>query len=125
VVAAARAQELQRRTEEDQLELFGAAAPAVQATQAPVANGQNGHGRMGRPPGARNKRTDEASRFYMSRAGDPLARSIEIAALPILGDGVLAEFAKLIKAPSQFEAFKAWAAITRRSCRSATSGSQP
>jgi hypothetical protein len=33
--------------------------------------------------------------FYMSRFGDPLARAIEIAAIPILGDGVLSEFAKL------------------------------
>jgi hypothetical protein len=66
---------------------------------------------MGRPPGARNKRTDEAARLYMQRFGDPLARAIEIAAIPILADGVLAAFAKQIGAPSRFEAFKAWASI--------------
>jgi hypothetical protein len=102
---------LQLRTEEDQLDLFGAVAVAVQLGQAPVANGGNGQRKMGRPLGARNKRTDEAARIYMSRCGDPLARSIEIAGLPIFGEGVLAAFAKEIGAPSRFEAFKAWAAI--------------
>jgi hypothetical protein len=111
VVAAARAQELQVRTEEDQLDLFGAVAAAVQTGQVTVANGENGHRKMGRPFGARNKRTDEAARLYMSRSGDPLARAIEIAGLPILADGVLAAFAKEIGAPSRFEAFKAWASI--------------
>jgi hypothetical protein len=110
-VAAARAEELRARTEEDQLDLFGAPAPGVQSTHVPVANGQNGHGRMGRPPGARNKRTDEAARLYMQGSGDPLARAIQIAGLPILADGVLAAFAQEIGAPSRFEAFKAWAAI--------------
>jgi hypothetical protein len=111
VVAAARAQELQVRTEEDQLDLFGAAPGDVQSKHVAIANGQNGHSRIGRPPGSRNKRTDEASRIYMSGAGDPLKRSIEIAALPILAEGVLAAFAKEIGAPSRFEAFKAWANI--------------
>jgi hypothetical protein len=102
---------LQVRTEEDQLDLFGAVAPAVQGTQVSVVNGKNGHARMGRPQGSRNKRTDEAARLYMSRSGDPLSRAIEIAGLPILADGVLAAFAKEIGAPSRFEAFKAWASI--------------
>jgi hypothetical protein len=113
VVAAARAEELQRRTEEDQLDLFG----AVGAVAPVVRNGQNGHvpavtnqPRMGRPVGSRNRRTDEAARLYMQRFGDPLARAIEIAAMPILADGVSA-FAKQIGAPSHFEAFKAWASI--------------
>jgi hypothetical protein len=110
-VASARAQELQMRTEEDQLDLFGAVAAAVQPTHVPVVNGENGHRRMGRPQGC-NKGTDEAARLYMSRYGDPLARAIEIAAIPILAaDGVLAAFAQQIGAPSRFEAFKAWAAI--------------
>jgi hypothetical protein len=51
------------------------------------------------------------ARLYMQRFGDPLARAIEIAAIPILADGVLAAFAKQIGAPSRFEAFKAWASI--------------
>jgi hypothetical protein len=42
VVAKARAQELQLRTEEDQLDLFGAVAPAVQTGQVQVANWQKG-----------------------------------------------------------------------------------
>jgi hypothetical protein len=107
-VAAARAEELQTRTEADQLDLFGAPPATVQPGHALVANG---HGRIGRPPGARNKRTDEAARLYMQRYGDPLARAIEIAAMPILADGVLARFAQQIGAPSRFEAFKAWASI--------------
>jgi hypothetical protein len=69
------------------------------------------HSRMGRPLGARNKRTDEASWIYMQRSGDLLARAIEIAAMPILADGVLAAFTKQVGAPSKFEAFKAWASI--------------
>jgi hypothetical protein len=51
------------------------------------------------------------ARLYMQRFGDPLARAIEIAAIPILADGVLAAFAKQIGARSRFEAFKAWASI--------------
>jgi hypothetical protein len=43
--------------------------------------------------------------------GDPLARAIKIAALPILEDNVLATFSQLVGAPARFEAFKAWAAI--------------
>jgi hypothetical protein len=112
------------RTEEDQLDLFEAVAPAVQARQVPVVNGQNGHHRMGRPQGARNKRTDEAARIYMQRSGDPLSRAIEIAGLPILAEGVLAAFAKEIGAPSRFEAFKAWPRSTPRPCPSATSAWQ-
>jgi hypothetical protein len=47
----------------------------------------------------------------MQRSGDLLARAIEIAAMPILADGVLAAFTKQVGAPSKFEAFKAWASI--------------
>lgn len=68
----------------------------------------------GRPPGARNKRTDEAARLYCAAFGDPLARAIEVAAMPILAPGVLEEFARFLQC-SRLEAFKAWA-----NCSSAT-----
>jgi hypothetical protein len=111
-VAEARAEELKRAAEEaGQLDLFEA-PPAAQGTQVAVVNGPRG---PGRPVGARNKRTDEAARIYMSRYGDPLARVIEIAGLPILAnDGaVLTAFAKVIGAPGRFEAFKAWQTSAR------------
>ena len=114
-VAEARAEELQRVAEEaGQLDLFDVAGGA-QATQVRVASGLNGHRGAGRPLGARNKRTDEASRIYMSRSGDPLGRAIEVAGLPILAnDGaVLTAFAKVIGASSRFEAFKAWQTSVR------------
>jgi hypothetical protein len=110
-VAEARAEELKRADEElGQLDLFE--APSVQGTQVTVVNGHRG---PGRPLGARNKRTDEASRIYMSRSGDPLGRAIEVAGLPILpNDGaVLTAFARVIGAPSRFEAFKAWQTSVR------------
>jgi hypothetical protein len=111
-VAEARAEELKRAAEEaGQLDLFEAPS-SVQGTQVTVVNGHRG---PGRPLGARNKRTDEASRIYMSRFGDPLGRCIEIAGLPILGSNgrVLTEFAKMIGAPSRSEAFKAWQTAVR------------
>jgi hypothetical protein len=109
-VAEARAEELKRTDEEQgQLDLFDPPS-AVQGTQVAVVNGHRG---PGRPLGARNKRTDEASRIYMSRYGDPLARVIEIAGLPILAPGVLPAFQKLIGAPSRFEAFKQWQVSAR------------
>jgi hypothetical protein len=110
-VSAARAQELQARTEEDQLDLFGATGNAVQATHVPVVNGQNGHGRMGRPPGARNKRTDEAARLYMQHFGDPLARAIEMAANTYPCRWCLSGICQADRRASRFEAFKAWASI--------------
>jgi hypothetical protein len=83
-IAEARSEELARLAADlgnvGQLDLFG----AVQSTQVTVVNG--GSRGPGRPVGARNKRTDEAARFYMSRFGDPLSR-VEIAAIPILAQG--------------------------------------
>ena len=111
-VAEAGAEELKRAAEEaGQLDLFEAPR-TVQGTQVTVVNGHRG---PGRPPGARNKRTDEASRIYMSRFGDPLDLCIEIAELPIVGSNgrVLTELTKIIGAPSGFEAFKAWQTAVR------------
>jgi hypothetical protein len=82
----------------------------VQSTQVSVVNG--GSRGPGRPVGARNKRTDEAARFYMSRFGDPLARGVEIAAIPILAqDGrVLRELAGVL-GMTRSDAAKWWASI--------------
>jgi hypothetical protein len=85
-VAEARAEELQDLAEDlKQLELFDVAG-SVQEAQAPVVNGHRG---PGRPAGSRNRRTDEASRFYMPCKGDPLLFGVEISALPILRGTVL------------------------------------
>ena len=83
-IAEARSEELQReRSETGPFDLFEANG-SVQSAPVPVVNGHQG---PGRPVGARNKRTNEAARFHMSRFGDPLARGIEIAAIPILAQG--------------------------------------
>jgi hypothetical protein len=92
-VAEARAEELQDLAEDlKQLDLFDAAT-TVQEAQAPVVNGHRG---PGRPLGSRNRRTDEASRFYMACKGDPLLFGVEISALPILRGTVLPELAKVL-----------------------------
>jgi hypothetical protein len=91
-VAEARAEELQSLAEDlRQLDLFE--ATSVQDAQAPVVNGHRG---PGRPVGSRNRRTDEASRFYMACKGDPLLFGVEISALPILRGTVLPELAKVL-----------------------------
>jgi hypothetical protein len=87
----------------DQLELFAEAVePDFEA--APTGEANDNHNQLerrgrGRPPGARNRRTDELGRFFVSVAGqgrDPFARLIYIAGLPILEPGVLAELAKTL-----------------------------
>jgi hypothetical protein len=94
-----------------QLDLFEAAGTA-QSAHVTVVNGANGERRMIRPVGARNKRTDEAARFYMQRFGDPLSRGVEIAAIPILAQNghVLTELAKVL-GMSRPDAAKWWAGI--------------
>jgi hypothetical protein len=96
-VADARQQEL--RELPVQLALFD--QPALE--HQPIANGHeaNGHDTLarrgpGRPPGARNRRTDEAARIYMAEFGDPLRRAVAISAMPILAPGVLPELAKVL-----------------------------
>ena len=64
----------------------------------------------GRPLGSRNKRTDEAARFYIGLYGDPLRRGVSIASLPILAPGVLDELAKILKT-DRFKAATWWASI--------------
>lgn len=65
---------------------------------------------VGRPPGARNRRTDQAARIYMGEYGDPLKRGIEIAAMPILAEGVLSGLARQL-GMSRPDAAKWWAGI--------------
>jgi hypothetical protein len=106
VVREARAEELRRYG--CQLDLFEALGAPRLGNGAPAqVVARSG---PGRPPGARNKRTDEAARFYMARFGDPLARAIEVAALPILAPGVLPELAKVLGC-ERFEAAKWWAGV--------------
>jgi hypothetical protein len=94
-----------------QLDLFEG-SEAVQSTHVTVVNGQNGQRRMGRPVGARNKRTDEAARFYMQRFGDLLSRGVEIVAIPILAQNgqVLLELSKVLEM-NRADAAKWWAGI--------------
>jgi hypothetical protein len=109
VVREARIQELRRFGEDHgQLDLFDALEPpsSSESVQARLAL-QRGRGR---PVGARNRRTDEAARFYMARHGDPLSRAIEVAALPILAPGVLPELAKILGC-ERFEAARWWAGV--------------
>jgi hypothetical protein len=109
-IAEVRAEELQReRNEARQFDLFEAFG-GVQSTQVAVVNG--GSRGPGRPLGAHNKRTDEASRFYKSRFGDPLGRGVEIAAIPILArDGeVLGKLAQVL-GMTRPDAAKWWAGI--------------
>jgi hypothetical protein len=112
-IAEARSEELKRLREElTQLDLFApnGTVQGDQATQVMVVNG--GSRGPGRPLGAHNKRTDEASRFYKSRFGDPLGRGVEIAAIPILAQGghVLLELSKVL-GMSRADAAKWWAGI--------------
>jgi hypothetical protein len=109
VVREARIQELQRYGHDHgQLDLFEALGPpsSAESVQGHLA-AQRGRGR---PVGARNRRTDEAARFYCSRFGDPLSRAIEVATLPILAPGVLPELAKVLGC-ERFEAAKWWAGV--------------
>jgi hypothetical protein len=66
----------------------------------------------GRPLGARNKRTDELSRWYISQndGRDPLERGIEISGLPILAKGILEGLAERLGC-TRHDAAKFWANI--------------
>jgi hypothetical protein len=108
-VEAARQQELQQLAR--QLDFF--ADPGQAGSAPPDQSVQDAPGEVakrGRPMGSRNKRTDAASRFYMSQFGDPLARGAQISALPILAEGVLPELAKVLGC-ERFEAARWWAGI--------------
>lgn len=66
----------------------------------------------GRPIGARNRRTDELSRWYIQRNDrrDPLERGIEIAGLPILAPGILEGLAERL-GMTRADAAKFWAGV--------------
>jgi hypothetical protein len=64
----------------------------------------------GRPPGARNLSTLTAAKFYMAEHGDPLRRGVQIAALPILANGVLDGLAQRLGC-SRHDAAKWWAGV--------------
>ena len=74
-----------------------------------VEAGQRG---PGRPLGARNRRTDELSRWYIAQndGRHPLQRGIEIAGLPILAKGVLEGLAERL-GMTRADAAKFWANV--------------
>jgi|SRR5215831_12851381 len=87
----------------DQLDLFAnkpdaSIKAAVETAPVPLVTGQQVERRAGRPPGARNKRTDELGRWYIQQNGgrDPLARCVYISGLPILAPGVLDALARTL-----------------------------
>jgi hypothetical protein len=127
-VAAARTDELARETAQPDLFREITGAPPNGADFA-TANGFVGDGpalpvppdgtnaagsvsalRRGRPAGARNKRTDEAARFYMARHGDPLERGVAISSLPLLAKGVLEGLAERLGC-TRHEAAKFWSNV--------------
>ena len=69
--------------------------------------------RIGRPPGARNKRTDELARWFIAKNGnrDPLEFMISIGGLPVLHPGVLGGLAELLGGVSKLEAMKVWISV--------------
>ena len=108
-VAAARQRELAEQPR--QLALFHAAPGSTESGSPAAEPGATLASRgPGRPPGARNRRTDEAARIYMSEFGDPLRRGVAISALPILAPDVLEGLARRL-ACSKIEAAKWWAGI--------------
>ena len=93
-----------------QTDLFG--GPNGSASGQPVlpVPSSDGSRRMGRPPGSRNLRTDQAARWYMQRHGDPLERGIAVASLPVLAKGVLDGLAERLGC-TRHEAAKWWASV--------------
>lgn len=97
-----------------QLSLFDAgageaSAPAAGEASAPAGTAVAPRG-PGRPPGARNRRTDEAARIYMAELGDPLRRGVAISSLPLLAPGVVEGLSQRLNC-SRLEAARWWASI--------------
>ena len=67
--------------------LFGAA-------EAPTTETLPAERKAGRPPGARNRRTEEYANFLIAKHGDPLDVATAIAARNIVAPGELAALAK-------------------------------
>ena len=97
---------------------LGGSSPAAEPRATLASRGP------GRPPGARNRRTDEAARIYMSEFGDPLRRGVAISALPILAPDVLEGLAKRLDC-SKIEAAKRWAGMSRSARPAKLSRSRP
>jgi hypothetical protein len=97
---------------EGQLALFDDDEAGEPAALGEGRAAEPGERRMGRPPGARNKRTDELARWYIGKNGgrDPLERGIEISGLPILAPGILEGLAQRLGC-SRFDAAKFWAGV--------------
>jgi hypothetical protein len=95
-----------------QLSLFDASASAggEASAEASAPGGAVVPRGPGRPPGARNRRTDEAARIYMSEFGDPLRRGVQLAALPLLAPGVVEGLSQRLNC-SRLEAARWWASI--------------
>lgn len=99
-----RAENPQRDAQGD---LFGEAIAAQHGAAPGTAVATRG---PGRPPGARNRRTDTLVDFYISRhyAGrDPLDMTLSVATLPILAPGVLEALAHRLGV-SRHDAAKFW-----------------
>jgi hypothetical protein len=111
-LALAAWREVQDERRAVQGDLFEGPAENLPEVVGEVAEGRpRGPGR-GRPLGARNRRTDELSRWYIAKndGRDPLERGIEIAGLPILAKGVLEGLAERL-GMSRADAAKWWAGI--------------
>jgi hypothetical protein len=100
--------EVQAEREAAQGDLFGD-EPANLSQVVPIAADGTHRGRR---PGVRNKRTDELARWFIAQndGRHPLARTIEIAGLPILAKGVLEGLAERLQM-SRADAAKFWAGM--------------
>lgn len=108
-VASARAEEAARGPAQSDLFILDEDLVPALPAPTPIELGANGSKR-GRPAGARNLRTDQAARWYMSRHGDPLERGVAISALPVLAAGVLEGLASRLGC-SRHDAAKWWASV--------------
>jgi hypothetical protein len=83
------------QSEPGQPDLFATGPPVASPADSAAPLVQRG---AGRPPGHRNRRTDEMANYYIRKNGgrDPLERGIEIAGMPILAPGVLQGLAQTL-----------------------------
>jgi hypothetical protein len=100
--------EVQAEQRAEQGDLFGDEPEKLPVVAPIAADGTH----RGRRPGARGKRTDELSRWYIAKndGRDPLERGIEIAGLPILANGILEGLAERLGC-TRHDAAKFWANI--------------
>jgi len=96
------------RHQEEQ-ELAGLDELLQVVSKATPQNGNGGSG-TGHPLHAHTM-TDEAARVYITRHGDPLEIGVAISALPILAEGVLERFRKVLGFDTKAQAAKFWAEV--------------